>query len=231
MEASTNPPPRILVADDEPNASEFLGVNLSREGYQVLTVADGPEALDRAAEGSFDLVILGTRLPGLDGFEVCKRLRAVSEVPIFMLSDQDSVAEQIKGLDLGADDYVTKPFDIDELRARIRAILRRRGVVRPRAPTQAPGVTLDRETRSARRAGCQISLTIKEFDLLELLRSYPGQVLPRQTILDCIWNQDSPGNSKLLEVYVCRLRSKLDDRPPRLIKTIWGIGYMWQGEE
>jgi two-component system response regulator MprA len=229
-EASAEHPPRILVVDDEPNITEFLRVGLGYEGFEVATADDGREGLYRARDESFDLVILDVMLPGLDGFEVCKRLRTVSDVPILMLTAREEVPNRVTGLDLGADDYLTKPFSFVELLARVRAILRRRGVGMMRAVLQEADVLLDREGRSVERAGRPIPLTGKEFDLLEFLISHPRQVFRREALLDRVWGYDFAGDTNLVDVHIGHLRDKLDDRPPRLIQTVRGVGYMWQGE-
>ncbi len=230
LEAKPERSPRILVVDDEPNITEFLRVGLGYEGYQVTTVADGREGLRRAEMESYDLVVLDVMLPGLDGFEVCKRLRAISDVPILMLTAKDEVADRVTGLDLGADDYLTKPFSFVELLARVRAILRRRGVGPMQAVLRAADVMLDREARSVQRAGHLVPLTGKEFDLLEFLMSHPRQVFRREVILDRVWGYDFAGDTNLVDVHIGHLRDKLDDRPARLIQTVRGVGYMWQGE-
>jgi two-component system response regulator MprA len=230
MEASAEHPPRILVVDDEPNITEFLRVGLGYEGFEVATADDGREGLYRARDESFDLVILDVMLPGLDGFEVCKRLRTVSDVPILMLTAREEVPDRVAGLDLGADDYLTKPFSFVELLARVRAILRRRGVGMMRAVLQEADVILDREGRTVERAGRPIPLTGKEFDLLEFLMSHPRQVFRREALLDRVWGYDFAGDTNLVDVHIGHLREKLDDRPPRLIQTVRGVGYMWQGE-
>ncbi len=229
-EASAEHPPRILVVDDEPNITEFLRVGLGYEGYEVATAADGREGLGRARDESFELVILDVMLPGLDGFEVCKRLRTTSDVPVLMLTARDEVPDRVTGLDLGADDYLTKPFSFVELLARVRAILRRRGVALMRAVLQEADVVLDREGRTVERAGRPIPLTGKEFDLLEFLMSHPRQVFRREALLDRVWGYDFAGDTNLVDVHIGHLRDKLDDRPPRLIQTVRGVGYMWQGE-
>ncbi len=231
MEASAERKLRILVVDDEPNITQFLSVGLGYEGYEVTTVGDGREGLWRAGEGKFDLVVLDVMLPGMDGFEVCRRLRAASDVPILMLTAKDEVADRVTGLDLGADDYLTKPFSFVELLARVRAILRRRGVTLVRATVHAADVALDREARTVERGGRPVGLTAKEFDLLEFLMSHPRQVFRREVILDRVWGYDFAGDTNLVDVHIGHLRDKLDDRPPRLIQTIRGVGYMWQGEE
>lgn len=230
LETPTDRPLRILVVDDEPNIIEFLRVGLGYEGYDVTTVADGREGLRRASEGSFALVILDVMLPGLDGFEVCRRLRATSDVPVLMLTAKDEVSDRVAGLDLGADDYLTKPFSFIELLARVRAILRRRGVGPVRPVMQAGDVVLDREARTVQRAGQPVPLTTKEFDLLEFLMSHPRQVFRREVILDRVWGYDFAGDTNLVDVHIGHLRDKLEDRPSRLIQTVRGVGYMWQVE-
>ena len=229
METTADRPLRILVVDDEPNITEFLKVGLGYEGYEVTTVGDGREGLHRASEDSFSLVILDVMLPGMDGFEICKRLRAVSDVPILMLTAKDEVSDRVTGLDLGADDYLTKPFSFVELLARVRAILRRRGIGQSRAVVQTGDVVLDREGRTVQRAGHPISLTAKEFDLLEFLMSHPRQVFRREVILDRVWGYDFAGDTNLVDVHIGHLREKLDDKPAELIHTVRGVGYMWQG--
>ncbi len=231
VESTTAHPPRILVVDDEPNITEFLRVGLGYEGYQVATVADGREGLRRAELEEFDLVILDVMLPGLDGFEVCKRLRAISKVPILMLTAKDEVSDRVTGLDLGADDYLTKPFSFVELLARTRAILRRTGMGTTGATVQMGDVILDREARTVERGGHPIPLTGKEFDLLEFLMTHPRQVFRREVILDRVWGYDFAGDTNLVDVHIGHLRDKLDDRPPQLIQTVRGVGYMWQGEQ
>ncbi len=231
LETTEDHPPRILVVDDEPNIIEFLRVGLGYEGYDVTTVADGREGLRRGREGTFQLVILDVMLPGLDGFEVCKRLRASNDVPILMLTAKDEVSDRVTGLDLGADDYLTKPFSFVELLARVRAILRRRGVGVTRPTVEAGDVVLDREGRTVQRAGRPISLTNKEFDLLEFLMSHPRQVFRREVILDRVWGYDFAGDTNRVDVHIGHLRDKLDDRPPKLIQTVRGVGYAWQGEQ
>lgn len=229
-ETSADHPLRILVVDDEPNITEFLRVGLGYEGYEVTTVADGREGLRRAGDGSFALVILDIMLPGLDGLEVCRRLRKTSDVPVLMLTAKDEVSDRVTGLDIGADDYLTKPFSFIELLARVRAILRRRGFTQARAVMRAEDVVLDREARTVQRAGHPVALTTKEFDLLEFLMSHPRKVFRREVILDRVWGYDFAGDTNLVDVHIGHLRDKLEDRPSRLIQTVRGVGYMWQVE-
>ncbi len=221
-------PLRILAVDDEPNIVEFLRVGLGYEGYQVDAVMDGRAALEHLRQEPFDLVILDVMLPGLDGFEICKRIRVNNNVPILMLTARDEVADRVAGLDLGADDYLTKPFSFAELLARVRAILRRRGVVTAQTLLQTADVTLDREARTVARADQPIALTAKEFELLEFFMAHPRQVFRRDVILDRVWGYDYVGDTSLVDVHISHLREKLGDRPPRLLRTVHGVGYVWR---
>ena len=170
-------------------------------------------------------------LPSMDGFEVCRRLRATSDVAVLMLTAKDEVSDRVTGLDLGADDYLTKPFSFVELLARVRAILRRRGDGTARTVIQTADVVLNREARTVQRAGQPVPFTTKEFDLLEFLMTHPRQVFRREVILDRVWGYDFAGETNLVDVHIGHLRDKLDDRPPRLIQTVRGVGFMWQGEK
>jgi DNA-binding response OmpR family regulator len=220
--------PRILAVDDEPNIVEFLRVGLGYEGYQVETVMDGRAALDRARQEEFALIILDVMLPGLDGFEIIKRIRANSNVPILMLTARDEVADRVMGLDLGADDYLVKPFSFAELLARVRAILRRQGFVSAQTVLQTADILLNREARTVSRAGELITLTAKEFELLEFFMSHPRQVFRREVILDRVWGYDFVGDTNLVDVHIGHLRDKLGDRPPKLLRTVHGVGYVWR---
>jgi two-component system response regulator MprA len=223
-------PVRILAVDDEPNIVEFLRVGLGYEGYQVDVAMDGHVALDRLRQETFDLVILDVMLPGLDGFEICKRIRATSTVPILMLTARDEIADRVMGLDLGADDYLVKPFSFAELLARVRAILRRQGVPMVQSVLRSADITLDREAHTVERAGHPITLTAKEFELLEFFMSHPRQVFRREVILDRVWGYDFAGETNLVDVHIGHLRDKLGDRPPRLLRTMHGVGYVWREE-
>ncbi len=225
---TTQNPVRILAVDDEPNIIEFLRVGLGYEGYQVEAAADGRAALDRLRQENFDLVILDVMLPGIDGFEVCKRIRVHNKVPILMLTARDEVPDRVTGLDLGADDYLTKPFSFAELLARVRAILRRRGVVVAQSVVCGGDITLDREAHTVDRAGNPITLTAKEFELLEFFMTHPRQVCRREVILDRVWGYDFAGDTSLVDVHIGHLRDKLGDRPPRLLRTVHGVGYVWR---
>jgi two-component system response regulator MprA len=221
---------RILVIEDEPKISDLIKRGLIYEGYTVDVANDGEQGLSRARDNQPDLVILDLMLPGIDGFEVCKRLRAADDVPILMLTARDAVTDKVKGLDSGADDYLTKPFNFDELVARVRALLRRR---RPadQAVLRYADLTLDQSTREVRRGSRKIELTTKEFDLLELFLQHPRQVLTRDVIYERIWNYDFGGESNIIEVYIRYLRGKLEaGGEPRLIQTVRGVGYALREE-
>ncbi|HEX5506117.1 MAG TPA: response regulator transcription factor [Thermomicrobiales bacterium] len=216
---------KVLVVDDEETILEFLGMGLGYEGFTVESAADGVGALAAAQRFHPDLVILDIMLPGLDGIEVCRRLRANSDVAIIMLTAKGEVAERVAGLDAGADDYLPKPFRFQELLARIRAVLRRRDIVLHRVLHSAD-VTLDRGTREVTRAGRPVELTPREFDLLELLLTHPRQVFSRETILNRLWGYTFVGETNVIDVHISALRDKLGDRPPALIQAVRGVGYV-----
>jgi two-component system response regulator MprA len=221
---------KILVIEDEQKIANFLRRGLSYEGFKVETAADGETGLKAARDNMPDLVILDVMLPGLDGFEVARRLRAGGEVPILMLTARDAVPDRVKGLDSGADDYLVKPFAFEELLARVRALLRRH---KPSEATtfRFADVILDTSTREVARGGRRVELTTKEFDLLHFFMLHPRQVLPRELIYDRIWGYDFGGESNILEVYVRYLRSKLEaEGEPRLIQTVRGVGYALREE-
>jgi two-component system, OmpR family, response regulator MprA len=221
---------KILVIEDEQKIADFLRRGLSYEGYKIETAGDGESGLKSARDNMPDLVILDVMLPGLDGFEVARRLRAGGEVPVLMLTARDSVPDRVKGLDSGADDYLVKPFAFEELLARIRALLRRH------KPTEATtlrfaDVVLDTSTREVLRGGRRVELTTKEFDLLHFFMLHPKQVMPRELIYDRIWGYDFGGESNILEVYIRYIRSKLEaEGETRLIQTVRGVGYALREE-
>lgn len=227
-ESQAENPVHILAMDDEPNIIEFLRVGLGYEGYQVDAVMDGRVALDRLRQETFDLVILDVMLPGIDGFEICKRIRVNSNIPILMLTARDEIPDRVTRLDLGADDYLPKPFSFAELLARVRAILRRRGVVVAQALVRGADIALDREAHTVERAGNPITLTAKEFELLEFFMTHPRQVFRREMILDRVWGYDFAGDTSLVDVHIGHLRDKIGDRPPRLLRTVHGVGYVWR---
>ena len=223
--------PRILLVEDEEQIASFIRRGLSYEGYEVEAVADGSAALASARDVKPDLVVLDLMLPGLDGLEVCRRLRlAHSSLPILILTARDSVSDRVQGLDAGADDYMVKPFALAELLARIRALLRRVGPGDPEL-LQFADLRLDTGTRQVHRGDQPIDLTSKEFDLLELFLRHPRQVLTRETIYDRVWGYDFGGESNIIEVYIRYLRQKLESEDrKRLLYTVRGVGYVLREE-
>ena len=175
-------------------------------------------------------MILDVLLPGLDGFEICRRIRAHSSVPILMLTARDEISDRVMGLDLGADDYLTKPFSFAELLARVRAILRRHGAVTARTTLRSADIVLDRDAHTVERTGHPVVLTAKEFELLEFFMSHPRQVFLREVILDRVLGYDFAGDTNVVDVHIGHLRDKLGDRPPRLLHTVRGVGYVWREE-
>jgi two-component system response regulator MprA len=217
---------RVLVADDDPDIVSFVKRGLVYEGYEVDTAADGWETLEKARLSPPDLVILDVMMPGIDGIEVAKRLRQSGKIPVLMLTARGTVADKVAGLDSGADDYLVKPFDFDELLARIRALLRR-GETDDARTLQFSDITLDRAAMEVSRGGHPIALTAQEFKLLEFLMRHPRQVLKREQIYEHAWGYDFAGESNVIEVYIRYLRSKLEaDGGPRLIQTVRGAGYV-----
>lgn len=217
---------RILIIEDEDRILQFLRRGLTYEGYRVETAADGPSGLSLAREKPPDLVILDWMLPGMDGLEVCRRLRAGGGVPILMLTAKDAVVDRVTGLDAGADDYLVKPFEFDELVARIRALLRR---ARPEGVELLSfgDLRLDTGTHQGFRGDRVFELTAKEYELLELLLRHPRQVLTREVIYDRVWGYNFGGESNIIEVYIRYLRQKSEEGgEPRLIHTVRGVGYV-----
>ncbi|MCJ7566604.1 MAG: response regulator transcription factor [Anaerolineales bacterium] len=221
---------KILIIEDEERILQFLRRGLAYEGYRVLTAVNGTEGLDIARDNPPDLVILDWMLPeiepGLDGLEVCRRLRAASDLPIIMLTAKESVSDRVLGLDAGADDYLVKPFALNELLARIRALVRRAKAEAPEILT-FDDLRLDTGTHQAFRGERIVELTAKEYELMELFLRNPRQVLTRDLIYDRVWGYDFGGESNIIEVYVRYLRQKTEsDREPRLIHTVRGVGYV-----
>jgi len=222
---------RILVIEDETEIASFLRRGLSLEGYQVDVAFDGTRGLELAATIDYDLIVLDLMLPGVDGFEVARRLRADSNVPIIMLTACDAVRDRVAGLEAGADDYLVKPFAFEELLARIRAQLRRRQAAQSQDVLRFANLTLDTRSREVRISERRVELTAKEYDLLELFMRHPNQVLTRDIIYDRVWNYDFGGESNILEVYVRYLRQKLEaNGEPRLIHTVRSVGYILREE-
>lgn len=219
-------PPKILVIEDDQEISRLLYRGLIYEGYQVECVGDGKAGLLSARNQPPDLVVLDWMLPGLDGLEVCHRLRLAGSVPVLMLTAKDTVEDRILGLDAGADDYLVKPFNLDELLARIRALLRRTKTDRAQVLKFAD-LEIDLGSREVHRGEQQISLTAKEFDMVEVFLRHPRQVLKREFLFDRIWGYDFGGESNILEVYIRYIRHKLESEgKPRLIHTVRGVGYV-----
>jgi DNA-binding response OmpR family regulator len=224
---------RILVIDDEPKIVDFIRRGLTYEGYAVDVAYDGQSGLDQAGREPPDLVMLDVMMPGLDGLEVCRQLRASpnGDVPILMLTAKDAVPDRVAGLDAGADDYLVKPFAFNELLARIRALLRRRQVADGDQAVSFADLTLNSTTHEVARGSRPISLTAKEFDLLELFMRHPRQVLTRDIIYERVWGYDFGGESNIVEVYIRYLRSKLEaGGAPRLLHTVRGVGYALREE-
>jgi DNA-binding response OmpR family regulator len=221
----------ILLVDDEDSVQKLLTYPLERDGFRVVSARDGEEALTRFAEESVDLVVLDIMLPKLDGLEVCKRLRAESSVPIIMLTARDDEFDTVLGLELGADDYITKPFSIREFRSRVRALLRRAGASRrdvSSAETLTSGsLTLDPDRREVRIDGRNLDLTYVEFELLRTLVAQPGKVFSRRALLQAIWGDSSYREPRTIDVHVRHLREKVEQDPsePELILTVRGAGY------
>jgi len=219
---------KVLVIDDEDHILELARLYLSREGYAIETVTDGSEAVARFNQIKPDLVVLDIMLPGLDGLSICKEIRKQNQVPIIMLTARDDISDKVVGLELGADDYLTKPFHPQELVARAKALLRR-SHLEPDHPKliRAGALEVDFERHEVRFADRKVQLRPKEFDLIALLASHPGRVFQRSELLDMVWGYDFPGYTRTIDVHVQQLREKLAlaavDTPS--IKTVWGVGY------
>ena len=222
---------RVLVVEDEESFSDALSFMLRREGYEVGIAIDGMQAIEEFDRHGADLVLLDLMLPGISGTEVCRSLRQRSAVPIIMVTAKDGEVDKVVGLELGADDYVTKPFSSRELVARIRAVLRRRGEPDELLPTviEAGPVRIDVDRHVVSVRGEVISMPLKEFDLLELLMRNAGRVLTRGQIIDRVWGSDYVGDTKTLDVHIKRLRAKIEDDPgnPVHILTVRGLGYKY----
>ena len=224
-------PATILLVDDEEAVQKLLAYPLERDGYRVVQARDGDEALRQFDEHSIDLVVLDLMLPKLDGLEVCKRLRAESSVPIIMLTARDDEFDTVLGLELGADDYITKPFSIREFRSRVRALLRRAGASRRDLPAAEPltagKLSLDPDRREAKVDGRMLELTYVEFELLRTLVAQPGKVFSRRALLQAIWGDSSYREPRTIDVHVRHLREKVEQDPsePDLILTVRGAGY------
>jgi two-component system response regulator MtrA len=217
----------VLVVEDDPSIREVAALGLKQAGLQVETSGDGREGLIQFRQGAFDLVLLDVMLPSLDGFEVLREIRGESRTPVVMLTARSELHDVVVGLELGADDYVTKPFELPELVARIKAVLRRSAAEPGDAIIQADGIEIDPAGFTARRDGEELELTATEFKLLLELAKRPKQVFTRELLLELVWNYDYLGDSRLVDAAIQRLRAKVEEDPkePRLIRTVRGVGY------
>ena len=226
----------ILVVDDEKAIGDILKINLEKEGYAVLIASDGAEGLAKALDRNPDLVLLDVMLPKMDGFEVCKKIRRKSEVPVVMLTARSEEIDKILGLELGADDYVTKPFSVRELMARVKANLRRT-VVQAAPDTEANtivigDITINTDSYELKKAGKSIELTLREFELVRYLAEAPNRIFSRETLLEKVWGYEYYGDVRTVDVTVRRLREKIEDEPgePKYIMTRRGVGYYFAGK-
>jgi len=227
--------PRILLVDDELSVQKLLAYPLRKDGFEVVAALDGREALEAVRDGEFDLVVLDLMLPRVDGFEVCRRIRATSSVPIVMLTARAEELDKVLGLELGADDYITKPFSVREFRSRVKAVLRRAdlargGDERAEAPIEDGDLWIDFEKRTVSRAGRAAPLTYVEFEILAALARNPGRVYNRMVLLERVWGDASYRDPRTVDVHIRHLREKLetDPRVPELILTVRGVGYRFR---
>jgi DNA-binding response OmpR family regulator len=225
---------RILVVDDENAVQTLLGYPLRKDGYEVVTAHDGREALDRFAEQRFDLVVLDIMLPKLDGIEVCRRLRSRSQVPIIMLTAKDDEVDKVLGLEMGADDYITKPFSVREFRSRVRAALRRSEMASSRRtdgePIVAGDLRIDFERRAVEIRSEPVVLTYVEFEILAVLAASPGRVLTRERLLEHVWGDSAYRDPRTVDVHIRHLREKIENDPkhPEYLFTVRGVGYRFR---
>ncbi len=231
-------PPRILLVDDEQPIQTLLSFPLQKDGYEVVRANDGREALQRFGEGPFDLVVLDVMMPKMDGLEVCRRLRARSTVPIIMLTAKAEEIDKVLGLELGADDYITKPFSLREFRSRVRAALRRAGMARTEsleeeAPLQVVDLEIDPSKRAVRVRGADVELTFVEFEILKALASNPGRVFTRDMLLTRIWGDSAFRDPRTIDVHIRHLREKLEReaKDPEYLFTVRGVGYRFRDRE
>lgn len=226
---------KILVVDDEKTLVKGIKFNLENEGHQVDTCYDGAAAVEMAGANAYDLIILDLMMPKLDGLGACQQIRMFSNVPIIMLTAKSEDADKLLGFESGADDYITKPFNILELKARVRALLRRSAVTAAAQKAEEAAsamlvkgeISLDTEKRQAFRGGVPVELTMKEYDLIEFFMKKPGKVFSRENLLDLVWGYDYQGDIRTVDVHIRRLREKLEPNPaaPEYILTKWGVGY------
>ena len=227
---------RILLVDDEQSVQTLLAYPLRKEGYEVVSAGDGREALDRFAEQQFDLVVLDVMMPRLDGIEVCRRLRAKSQVPIIMLTARDDEVDKVIGLEMGADDYITKPFSVREFRSRVRAVLRRSEMLGPQAASEEPissgDLAIDFERRVVAIRDEPVRLTYVEFEILAALARAPGKVMSRESLLEQVWGDSAYRDPRTIDVHIRHLREKLesDARQPEYLFTVRGVGYRFRDD-
>lgn len=222
---------RVLVVDDEKLIVKGIRFSLEQEGMQVDCAYDGHEALNMARTTHYDVVLLDVMLPGLTGYEVCQQIREFSDMPIIMLTAKDHDMDKILGLEYGADDYITKPFNILEVKARIKAIMRRSKKKENEGKEATYGaLSIDCDSRRVFIEGREVNLTAKEFDLLELMVFNPNKVYDREALLDLVWGRDYPGDARTVDVHVRRLREKIEKNPsdPQYVHTKWGVGYYFE---
>ena len=225
---------KILVVDDEKLIVKGIRFSLEQEGMEVDCAYDGQEAFDLASQNQYDIILLDVMLPKMTGFEVCQQIREFSNVPIIMLTAKGDDMDKILGLDYGADDYITKPFNILEVKARIKAIIRRSEVKKQKAPEtnelSFEELRINIDSRRGYINNTEVNLTAKEFDLLELLMMHPNKVYSREELLNTVWGYDYPGDVRTVDVHIRRLREKIETTPsdPKFIHTKWGVGYYFQ---
>ena len=225
---------KVLVVDDEKLIVKGIRFSLEQDGMEVTCAYDGEEALRLAQENKFDMILLDIMLPKMDGFEACQAIREFSNMPIVMLTAKGDDMDKILGLEYGADDYITKPFNILEVKARIKAIMRRTAASEPKEENskviESGDLKLDCESRRLFVQGREINLTAKEFDLLELLVMNPNKVYSRENLLNLVWGYEYPGDVRTVDVHVRRLREKIEPNPsePKYVHTKWGVGYFYQ---
>jgi DNA-binding response OmpR family regulator len=226
--------PRILLVDDEHSVQKLLSSALRKDGYEVVSALDGRAALDRVADSAFDLIVLDLTLPKIDGFEVCRQVRATSSVPIIMLTAKVEEIDKVLGLEIGADDYITKPFSMREFRSRVKAVLRRSQLARPEESAQDAiedgELRIDFEKRQVTVAGDPVRLTYVEFEILSALACHPGRVYSRSTLLERVWGDSAYRDPRTVDVHIRHLREKIerDPKTPELVQTMRGVGYRFR---
>lgn len=226
---------RVLVVDDEKLIVKGIRFSLLQDGFEVDCAYDGEEAIQMAKNNEYDVILLDVMLPKADGFEVCQQIREFSDIPIIMLTAKGDDMDKILGLEYGADDYITKPFNILEVKARIKAIIRRLGKKEGKVEDEnilvKNGMKIDRESRRVFIDGVEINLTAKEFDLLEILATNPDKVYSREQLLNLVWKYDYTGDARTVDVHIRRLREKIEKTPsnPKYVFTKWGVGYYFKG--